>query len=150
MLAYEVGSQIADGLRAFSEPPAPARPESPAYRSGAGREALTLAALADTPLASRFCSWPGLSVRRYIFSVYRWSECPPFCHAVLLTAVRGDAGRRQALSVFDTGDFPEPALLRAKRDLSAYGARLEFHLHLLASSAAERESVLADLGVHSA
>src|SRR5271166_1703652 len=39
MLAYEVGSQIADGLRAFSEPPAPARPESPAYRSGAGREA---------------------------------------------------------------------------------------------------------------
>ena len=46
--------------------------------------------------------------------------------------------------------LPEPALLRAKRDLSAYGARLEFHLHLLASSAAEREFVLADLAVHSA
>jgi hypothetical protein len=149
MLVYETESQIAGGFRAFSEPPAPMRLEPRGYSYSAERDAMALVALADTPLASRFCSWPGLSGRRYIFSVYPWSECPPFCHAVLLAAVRNDAGRRQALSVFDTGAFPEPALLRARRDLSVYDARLEFHLHLLASSAAERESVLADLAVHS-
>ncbi len=150
MLIYEAESQIGEGFRAFSEPPEPPRLEPRGYSHGAERDGMKLVALADTPLASRFCSWPGLSGRRYIFSVYPWSECPPFCHAVLLAAVRDDAGRRQALSVFDTGAFPEPALLRARRDLGAYGARLEFHLHLLASSAAERESVLADLAVHSA
>ena len=150
MLVCEGESRIAEGFRAFSEPPAPTRLEPRRYSHGAERGGMKLVALADTPLASRFCSWPGLSGRRYIFSVYPWSECPPFCHAVLLAAVRDDAGRRRALSVFDTGAFPEPALLRAGRDLGVYGARLEFHLHLLASSAAERESVLADLAVHSA
>ena len=108
---------------------------------------MTLAALADTPLASRFCSWPGLSGRKYIFSVYSWSGCPAFCHAILLAAVRDDAGRRRPLSVSDTGAFPEPVLLRARRDRGVYGERLEFHMHLLAPSAAERDSVLADLAV---
>jgi hypothetical protein len=150
VLVYEAESQIAEGFRVFSEPPAPTRLEPRGYLHDAERDGMKLVALAGTPLASRFCSWAGLSGRRYIFSVYPWSECPPFCHAVLLAAVRDEAGRRQALSVFDTGAFPEPALLRARRDLGAYGARLEFHLHLLASSAAERESVLADLAVHSA
>ena len=150
MLVCEGESWIAEGFRAFSEPPAPTRLEPRRYSHGVERGGMKLVALADTPLASRFCSWPGLSGRRYIFSVYPWSECPPFCHAVLLAAVRNDAGRRQALSVFDTGAFPEPTLLRAMRDLSVYDARLEFHLHLLASSAAERKSVLADLAVHSA
>jgi hypothetical protein len=82
------------------------------------------------------------------FSVYSWSECPAFCHAVLFAAVRDDTGRRRALSVSHTGAFPEPVLLRARRDLGVYGARLEFHMHLLASSAAERDSVLTDLAVH--
>jgi len=150
MLAFEPRYRTADGLRAFCECPAPTRSESPGHRYGGEREGVRLAALTDTPLASRFCSWAGLSGRRYIFSVYPWSECPAFCRAVLLAAARDDAGRRHALLVFDTGAFPEPALLRAKRDLSAYGPRLEFHLHLLASSGAERESVLADLAVHSA
>jgi hypothetical protein len=145
MLAHEVGSQIAEGLRAFSEPAAPSWLESPGHPSGVERDAMTLAALADTPLASRFCLWPGFSGRKYIFSVYSWSECPAFCHALLLAAVRDDTGRRRALSVSDTGAFPEPVLLRAQRDLGVYGARLEFHMHLLASSAAERDSVLTDL-----
>jgi hypothetical protein len=139
MLANEVGSQTAEGFRAFSEPNAPAWLESPRRRSGLERDATALAALADTPLASRFCSWPGLSGRKYIFSIYSWAECPAFCHAVLLAAVRDDSGQRRALSVFDTGAFPEPVLLRARRDLDAYGARL------LASCAAERDCVLADL-----
>jgi hypothetical protein len=94
MLAYEPGYRIADGLRAFSEPPAPTRSESFGRCSGGRRDGMRLGALADTPLASRFCSWPGRSGRRYIFSVYLGSECPAFCHAVLLAAARDDAGRR--------------------------------------------------------
>jgi hypothetical protein len=107
--------------------------------------ASALAALAGTPLAQRFCSWTGLSGRRYVFSVYPASDCPAFCDAVMLAAVRDDAGRRRVLSVRDTGAFPEPVVARAERDFRAYGASLEFHLHLLASSPAELAAAVADL-----
>jgi len=107
-----------------------------------------LAALAGTPLAQRFCSWTGLSGRRYVFSVYRAPDCPAFCDAVLLAAVRDDAGRLRVVSVRDTGAFPEPVVARVERELRAFGARLEFHLHLLASSPAERAAVVADVTVN--
>jgi hypothetical protein len=104
-----------------------------------------LAALAGTPLAERFCAWTGLSGRRYVFSVYPASDCPAFCDAVMLAAVRDDAGRARALSVCGTGAFPEPVVARAEREFRAYGASLELHLHLLASSPAERAAAIADL-----
>src|SRR5580693_6028567 len=132
MLVYETESQIAGGFRAFSEPPAPMRLEPRGYSYSAERDALGLVALADTPLASRFCSWAGLSGRRYIFSVYPWSECPAFCHAVLIAAVSDKFGRRRSVSIFDTGVFPEPVLMQAKRDLGSHNGRLEIHMHLLA------------------
>src|SRR5215469_669556 len=62
-----------------------------------------LAALAGTPISSRFCSWIGLSGRRYVFSVYPGSECPAFCDAVLLAAIRDMTGERRAVLVRDTG-----------------------------------------------
>jgi hypothetical protein len=104
-----------------------------------------LAALAGTPLAARFCSWTGVSGRRYVFSVYPASDCPAFCNAVMLAAVRDDAGHLRAVSVCDTGAFPEPVVARAERELRAYDASLEFHLHLLASSSVERAAAVADL-----
>jgi hypothetical protein len=104
-----------------------------------------MAALAGTPLASRFWSWAGLSGRRYVFSVYPASACPAFCNAVMLAAVRDGAGRRRVVSVRDTGAFPEPVVARAKCELRAFGPGLEFHLHLLASSQAEREATVAGL-----
>ena len=104
-----------------------------------------LAALAGTPLAQRFCSWTGLSGRRYVFSVYPASDCPAFCDAIMLAAARDDVGRLRVVSVRDTGAFPEPVVARAERELRAFGAGLEFHLHLLASSAAERAAAVADL-----
>jgi hypothetical protein len=106
-----------------------------------------LAALAGTPLAKRFCSWTGLSGRRYVFSVYPASDCPAFCDAVMLAAVRDDAGRLRVVSVRETGAFPEPVVARAMRELRAFGASLEFHLHLLATSPAERAAAVADLAI---
>jgi hypothetical protein len=105
----------------------------------------SLAALDGMPISSRFCSWIGRSGRRYVFSVYPASECPAFYDAVLLAVVRDMTGRRCAVSVRDTGGLPEPAVAMAQRELGAFGPGLEFHLHLLTTSAAERAAIVADL-----
>jgi hypothetical protein len=109
--------------------------------------ASALAALVGTPLAQRFRSWTGSSGRKYVFSVYPGSDCPAFCDAVMLAAVRDDAGRLRVVSVCDTGAFPEPVVARAERELRAFGASLEFHLHLLATSRVERAATVADLAL---
>ena len=102
------------------EPPAPpwiAPSSDGGPRAGGG----ALAALADLPFSSRFCSWTGLSGRRYVFSVYPASACPAFCDAVLLVAVRDSPRRRRIVSLRDTGVFPEPVVARAQREFRAYG-----------------------------
>lgn len=104
-----------------------------------------LAALAGTPISSRFCSWIGLSGRRYVFSVYPALGCPAFRDAVLLAVVRDMTGQRRAVLLRETGAFPEPVVAKTQRQLRAFGAGLEFHLHLLAGSPAERAATLADL-----
>jgi hypothetical protein len=148
MLSQEAAFETLAEVDGFSEPPAPAWSERLSPGSKPIAQGSELAGLAETALASRFFCWEGLSGRRYVFSVYAPSECPAFCDAVVLVAVRDLAGRRTVVSVFDSGAFPEPILQRAKRDLSAYGAALEFHIHLLAATLAEREVVRADLTVH--
>lgn len=133
-----------DASRSLFEPPPPSRlalVSEPAPRT----HGAALAALAGTLLAQRFCSWTGLSGRAYVFSVYRPTNCPAFCNAILLTAARADAGRLRVLSVRDTGAFPEPVMARAQRELRALGAGHEFHLHLLASCPADRAAAVADL-----
>ena len=99
------------------------------------------------PISSRFCSWVGLSGRRYVFSVYPASECPAFRDAVLLAAVRDMTGQRRVVSVRETGPFPEPVVEKAQRELQAFGPGLEFHLHLLATSPVERAATVADLAI---
>ncbi len=106
-----------------------------------------LAALAGMPFSSRFCSWVGLSGRRYVFSVYPAATCPAFRDAVLLAAVCDMTGRRRAILVRDTDVFPEPVVAKAQRELYAFGAGLEFHLHLLAASPADRTATVADLAI---
>ena len=106
-----------------------------------------LAALAGTPISSRFCSWIGLSGRRYVFSVYPGSECPAFRDAVLVAVVRDMTGQRRAILVRETGPFPEPVVAETKGQLRAFGAGLELHLHLLAGSPAERAATVADLAI---
>lgn len=107
----------------------------------------SLAALAGMPISSRFCSWIGLSGRRYVFSVYPASECPAFRDAVLLAAVRDMTGQRRAILVRETGAFPEPVVAEAQRELRAFGPGVEFHLHLLAASPAQRAATVADLAI---
>jgi hypothetical protein len=107
----------------------------------------SLAALDGMPISSRFCSWVGLSGRRYVFSVYPASDCPAFRDAVLLAAVRDMTGQRRIISVRETGVFPEPVVAEIQRELRAFGPGLELHLHLLATSPAERAAIVADLTI---
>ena len=141
-------AQTGERTTGFAEPPSSAWIVSPNERTN--RIGSALVALADTSLASRFCSWRGLSGRRYVFSVYTPSDCPAFCNAVLLAAVSDDAGGRRMVSARETGVLPEPIVARMERELRVYGGRLEFHLHLLGSSPAKREAALSDLAIDSA
>ena len=106
-----------------------------------------LAALAGTPISSRFCSWIGLSGRRYVFSVYPAPECPAFRDAVLMAVVRDMTGQRRPVLVRETGAFPEAVVAKTQRQLRAFGGGLELHLHLLAGSPAERAAAVADLAI---
>ena len=107
----------------------------------------SLAALEGMPISSRFCSWVGLSGRRYVFSVYPASECPAFRDAVLLAAIRDMTGQRRVVSVRETGPFPEPVVEKAQHELRAFGPGLELHLHLLATSPLERAATVGDLAI---
>jgi hypothetical protein len=69
------------------------------------RSGSSLAALEGMPISSRFCSWVGLSGRRYVFTVYPASECPAFRDAVLMTVIRDLTGQRRVVSVRETGLF---------------------------------------------
>jgi hypothetical protein len=111
------------------------------------RSGSSLAALEGMPISSRFCSWVGLSGRRYVFSVYPASECPAFRDAVLLAVVRDMTGQRRVVSVRETGPFPEPVVEKAQGELQAFAPGLEFHLHLLTTSPLERAATLADLAI---
>jgi hypothetical protein len=111
------------------------------------RSGSSLATLEGMPISSRFCSWVGLSGRRYVFSVYPASECPAFRDAVLLAVVRDMTGQRRVVSVRETGPFPEPVVEKAQRELQAFAPGLEFHLHLLTTSPLERAATLADLAI---
>jgi hypothetical protein len=130
--------------RGLSEPPA-TRWISPPGDGGDYPAGAALAALAGMPFSRRFWSWTGLSGRRYVFSVYPALTCPAFCDAVLLAVVRDAADRPRVVAVCDTGAFPEPVVARAQRQFRAYGPGLEFHLHLLPSSPADRAAALSDL-----
>jgi hypothetical protein len=143
-LAYENGT--IDREYGVSESPAVGW-TAPMSNRQDSRSGSSLAALDGMPISSRFCSWVGLSGRRYVFSVYPASECPAFGDAVLLAAIRDMTGQRRVILVRETGSFPEPAVAKAQRELRAFEPGLEFHLHLLTTSPAERAATVADLAI---
>ena len=143
-LAYD--NETLDRAYGVSEWPAVGWPAPMSDRQG-NRRGSSLAALEGMPISSRFCSWGGLSGHRYVFSVNPASECPAFRDAVLLAVVRDMTGQRRVVSVRETGAFPEPVVEKAQRELRAFGPGLEFHLHLLAPSPAERAATVADLAI---
>jgi hypothetical protein len=107
-------------------------------------EGASLAALAGEGLERQFRSWRGRSGRRYVCSVYDPATCPPYEHALLMVAAVAPDDARRLLSIVDTGCFPEIVLAGAVEAARA-GAPVEFHLHLLARSRAERAAILSDL-----
>jgi hypothetical protein len=143
-LAYENGT--IDREHGVSESPAAAWTVPMSNRQD-DRRGSSLAALDGMPISSRFCSWVGLSGRRYVFSVYPALECPAFRDAVLLTVIRDMTGQRRVVSVRETGPFPEPVVEKAQQELRAFGPGMEFHLHLLATSPSERAATVADLAI---
>jgi len=139
MQCYAVGVQVPGLCEPLREP------EFPPTSGRSERAAGAFAALSQTPLASRFVSWAGVSGKAYVFSVFTPPACPAFCDAVLLAVTRDDEGGRRILAAVDTGPFPEPVLARVERELGPLAETLEFHVHLLARSPAERRTALADL-----
>jgi len=137
---------VSPAVAAFCVPadawPEPAPPTAPHF---AEAEAEPLAALADEPLSPRFCAWRGASGRRYIASVYEARACPAYCDAALIAVVADPEGKRRIVALADTGAFPEPVVARLAQTLASAAGRLEFHLHLLAETAAERRAALDDL-----
>jgi hypothetical protein len=143
-LAYQNGT--IDRAYGVSESPAAAWTVPMSNRQDDSRGS-SLAALDGMPISSRFCSWVGLSGRRYVFSVYPALECPAFRDAVLMTVVHDMTGQRRVISVRETGPFPEPVVEKAQREFRAFGPGLEFHLHLLAMAPSERTATVADLAI---
>jgi hypothetical protein len=120
--------------------PRPARSSAP-FHAGASAP---LRALAGEALAARFRSWRGASGRRYIFSIFDRQSCPAYEHVVAMIVTRDPDGERRIMFIGDTGCFPELALARAAKEIPVAG-EIEFHLHMLATSRAERNAMIADL-----
>ena len=137
-----VSSALAASRAPVESWPEPAPPTAPHF---AETEAEPLAALADEPLSPRFCAWRGASGRRYIASVYEARACPAYCDAALIAVAANCHGERRIVALADTGAFPEPVVARLTQTLAPAAERLEFHLHLLAATSAERRAALDDL-----
>jgi hypothetical protein len=120
--------------------PRPARSSAP-FHAGASAPHR---ALAGEALAARFRSWRGASGRRYIFSIFDRQSCPAYEHVVAMIVTRDPDGERRIMFIGDTGCFPELALARAAKEIPVAG-EIEFHLHMLATSRAERNAMIADL-----
>jgi hypothetical protein len=106
----------------------------------------SLTGLSGSSLSDRFRSWRGRSGRRYIFSIFRdWEAGSDLRDAVVAAVERRSDGSRRIVLVDLTGAFPELLLQgRALAEARAQGAN-ELHVHLLATSAAERRTIVADL-----
>jgi hypothetical protein len=109
------------------------------------REGESIEALDDGALNRGFRCWRGRSGQRYVFSVFEARGCPAYDDAVLIAAVVEDDGTRRAIAFEDTGSLPDALFSRLAGDHAIVGRRLEFHVHLLARTAAERRDVLDDL-----
>jgi hypothetical protein len=138
-LAYP-RAQSALEVQAVGWTPRPARSSAP-FNAGASAP---LRALAGEALAARFRFWRGASGRRAIFSIFDRQSCPAYEHVVAMIVRRDPDGERRIMFIGDTGCFPELALARAAKEIPVAG-EIEFHLHMLATSRAERNAMIADL-----
>ncbi|MGA2792264.1 MAG: hypothetical protein ABSE69_01835 [Roseiarcus sp.] len=122
-----------------------ARPPGPSLHFREGDDSAPLSALAGDALGAHFRSWRGASGRRYVFSIYGPPSCPAYDHAVIVVAAVDAAGDRTDVFIADTGCFPEIVLASAAAKWTRADAEIEFHIHLLAKSPAERRALISDL-----
>jgi hypothetical protein len=89
--------------------------------------------------------WRGASGREYAHSVYSLIECPPLPMAGYVLVWRDERGRCRPLRVgVGQSDAPTLNLARVRQRGAQAGAN-EVHLHLGATSEAERRLVACDL-----
>lgn len=117
---------------------------TPRSTRSSGSFSAPLRALAGDALSAHFRSWRGASGRRYIFSIFSTQSRPAYEHVVAIVAAIDPDGERRILFIGDTGCFPDLALAKAASETPA-ASEIEFHLHLLATSRAERAAMIADL-----
>lgn len=122
-----------------------AQPPGSSLHFREGDDSTPLSALAGEALGARFRSWRGASGRRYVFSIYSPQSCPAYSHVVIIVAAVEADGERKALFIADSGWFPDIVFARAAAKWKSAGAEIEFHIHLLATSPAERRALIADL-----
>lgn len=105
-----------------------------------------LMALKNQPLAGRFHGWRGASGQRYICTVFATAEEAGACaQAIVIAVARKSSGACEAVLIGQTGALPDCfALGRFVAQARGLGANA-WHVHLLASSRAQRSAAIADL-----
>ena len=99
----------------------------------------------DPSFKDRFCYWHGASGKKYIHSVYGLEDCPPLPGAIYV-AVRRQGDLRTVMGLGRFLPLWDGVLSGRSLDrLRASGVN-EIHVHLMAKSVEQYESVLADLG----
>jgi len=113
---------------------------SPVWASGCA--SVPLAALAGGALAGRFHAWRGASGRRYVCSIFlaAWAAEIPFLTDPLVLGVAVDSDGRRSLLFVSDGGLPSRRLPSAIQAMIA-----EYHVHLLAETAAQRMQAYRDL-----
>jgi hypothetical protein len=109
------------------------------------RQAAAVVPEAAADVARDFCFWQGASGQRYVHHVYSLVGCPQLPRANYLLVGRDDEGRTRVMRVA-RAKHEAPSLNLA--DIRHRGAKLgatEVHVHMVATSDAERRLVELDL-----
>ncbi len=100
---------------------------------------------AEPNIAQSFHYWRGVTGERYLHSVYSLFACPELPRANYILVHRNDEGERTVLAVGQTTEHAASLNLAYLRHTGARLGANEIHIHLLAETAHERDSVETDL-----
>jgi hypothetical protein len=100
---------------------------------------------AEAPFQRAFHYWRGASGKRYLHSVYSLVGCPVIPQANYILVRREDDGSRTPLLIGQTTEDTLSLNLASLRHEGAKRGANEVHIHLLAETASERDSVERDL-----
>lgn len=105
-----------------------------------------LTALFGDPLAARFHGWRGASGKRYVCTVFcDPAEIRDFAAALVLCVARDHDGSRRLVAMATADDPVRPAWLDSLAQGRPVRGANEWHVHLIAATAADRAAALEDL-----